>query len=290
MTKPLISIGELIDQSWEQYRARLPEFLTISGWILITAILYAIALAFYPSASKLSIGADLSGLETFGVLIFTVTSFVITPILSFWVYIALTRAASTHLSHQTVDPKKAMRDVRPAFFPTLLTSVMVMLMVLLAIVIGFAPAVVVATLGFLTNVSVVIVFANLFLIAGIFVALFLSIKWVVYYFMAPYLTMLDGTPAKLALATSRQLIEGRFWQVLFRVVVPKLVFVIFGVFAMSIVAYLVGIFIDFSAGLNIDFQLRISTMTTTIIPIIIAVLINPLIVISDVLLLRSLRS
>jgi hypothetical protein len=66
--------------------------------------------------------------------------------------------------------------------------------------------------------------------------------------------------------------------------------VIFGVFAMSIAAYLVGILIDVSAGLNVDIQLRISTMTTTIIPIVIAVIINPLVVISDVLLLRSLRS
>lgn len=289
MPKQLISIGELIDQSWEHYRARLPEFLSISGWILITAILYAIALAFYPSASKLSLGADLSGLETFGVLIFTLTSFLVTPIVSFWVYIALTKAVNKQLSKQTVDPKLAMREVKPAFFPTLLTSIMVMLMVLLAIVIGFTPAAVVATLGFLTNASIVIVFANLLLIAGIFVALFLSVKWVVYYVLAPYLTMLEGMPAKTALATSRQLTQGRFWSVLFRVLVPKLVFIIFGVFAMSIAAYLVGIFIDFSAGLNVDIQLRISTMTTTIVPIVIAVLINPLVVISDVLLLRSLR-
>ena len=112
----------------------------------------------------------------------------------------------------------------------------------------------------------------------------------VYYFMAPYLTMLDGTPAKLALATSRQLIEGIFWPVLIRLLIPKLVFVIFGVFAMSIIAYLVGILIDFSAGLNVDIHLRISTMTTTIVPILIALLINPIIVISDILLLRSLRS
>ena len=286
----LISIGELIDQSWEHYRSRLPEFLTISGWILITAILYAIALAFYPYASKLTLGVDLSSLETFGVFIFTLTSFLVTPILSFWIYIALTKAVHKHLSGQTVDPKKIMHDVKPAFFPTLLTSIMVMLMVLLAIVIGFAPAVIVATLGFLTKVSLVIVLANLLLIAGIFVSLFLSIKWVLYYIMAPYLTMLDATPAKLALATSRQLIEGQFWPVLLRVLVPKLVFVIFGVFAMSIAAYLVGIFLDFSAGLNIDLQLRISTMTTTIVPIVIAMLINPLIVLSDILLLRSLRS
>lgn len=286
----LISIGELIDQSWEQYRARLPEFLTISGWILVTAILYAIALAFYPSASKLSLGTELGGLETVGVILFSLTSFIIAPIVSFWVYIALTKAVSKHLSRQAVDPKQAMRDVKPAFFPTLITSVMVMLMVLLAIVIGFAPPAVIATLGFLTNLSVLVILANLVLVVGIFVAVFLSIKWVVYYIMAPYLTMLDGTPAKLAIAQSRQLIEGRFWAVLFRVAVPKLVFVIFGVFAMSIAAYLVGILIDVSAGLNVNIQLRITTMTTTIVPIVIAILINPLIVISDVLLLKSLRS
>ena len=286
----LISIGELIDQSWEQYRARLPEFLTISGWVLITAILYAIALAFYPSASKLSLGADLSGLETFGVLIFTFTSFVVTPILSFWVYIALTKAVNKHLSRQAVDPKQTMRDVKPTFFPTLLTSIMVVLMVLLAIVIGFAPPAVIATLGVLTLFGPLLIVANLLLIAGIFVSVFLSIKWVVYYFMAPYITILDATGSKRALATSRQLIQGRFWGVLMRIAVPKLVFVIFGVFVMSIIAYLVGILIDASAGINLDLQLRISTMTQTIVPILIAVVINPLIVISDILLLRSLRT
>jgi hypothetical protein len=286
----LISIGELIDQSWDQYRARLPEFLTISGWMLITAILYAIALALYPSASRLSLGVNLSGLEAIGVGLFSFTSFVVAPLLSFWVYLALTKAVDRHLSRQSIDPTQAMRDVKPLFFPTLITSVMVMLMVLLAIVIGFAPPAVIAAFGFLTNLSMLIILANLVLVAGMFVSIFLSIKWVVFYFMAPYLTMLERTPATLALAQSRQLIEGRFWAVLFRVAIPKLVFVIFGVFAMSIAAYLVGILIDVSAGLNVDIQLRISTMTTTIIPIVIAVIINPLVVISDVLLLRSLRS
>ncbi len=290
MPKPLLSVGELIDQSWDVFRSRMSELLSISGWFLATAILFAIALAFYPSASKLSLGADLSGIETAGVLLFSFTSLVITPILSFWIYIALTKALQAHFDRKAVVPKAVMREVKSAFFPTLLTSIMVMLMVLLAIVIGFAPPAIIGSLGFLTNLSFLVIFANLVLVAGIFVSLFLSIKWIVYYFMAPYVTMLDAAPAKLALATSRQLIEGRFWAVLIRILVPKLVFLIFGAFAMSIIAYLVGILIDFSAGLNIDIQLRISTMTTTLVPILIAVLINPLIVISDILLLRSLRS
>jgi len=224
-----------------------------------------------------------------GVLLFSFTSLILTPLLSFLIYVSITKALGNHFSKKTVNPKTAMLDGRKVFFPAIITSVMVALMVLLAIVIGFAPAIIIATIGSLTNVSGLIILANILLVLGIFVALALSLKWVVHYFMAPYITILDGTPAKLALATSRQLIQGKFWAILFRIVVPKLVFIIFGVFAMSIMAYLVGILIDASAGLNLDIQLRISTMTQTIIPILIAVLINPLIIISDVLLLRSLK-
>ncbi|NQV90290.1 hypothetical protein HQ487_02680 [Candidatus Uhrbacteria bacterium] len=289
MSKPLISIGELIDQSWEVFRARSTELLTISGWLLSTAILFAIALSFYPSASRLQLGGSLTSLEIMGVVIFAITSFVIAPLLSFWIYTSITKATGNHLARKTVNAKQAMKEGRLVFIPAALTSVMVILMALLAVVIGFAPAIILATIGSLANVSALIVFANILLILGIFVAVFLTIKWVVFYFLAPYITILDGVTAKVALATSRQLIQGRFWAVLIRILVPKLVFIIFGVFAMSIVAYLVGIIISASSGINFDIQLRVTTMTQTIVPIVIAVLINPLILISDVLLLKSLK-
>lgn len=286
----LLSIGELIDQSWDVYRARATELLSISGWLLVTAILFALALAFYPSVSSLQLGAELTILETTGVVLFSITSLVITPIISFWIYVALAKAAGASIARRNMTACEVLRATRASFFPSLLTSVLVILMIVWAIVIGFAPAAIVAALGILTIFGPLIILANLLLVAGIFVALFLSVKWVVYYFFAPYVTMLDASPGKLALETSRQLVQGRFWGVLMRIVVPKLVFVIFGVFAMSIIAYLVGILIDASAGINLDLQLRISTMTQTVVPILIAVIINPLIIISDVLLLRSLRA
>lgn len=290
MPKSLLSVGELIDQSWDVFRANSQSFLEISAWLLLTAILSAIALAFYPSASDLALNSTLTGLETFGVLLFAFTNLLITPLISFLIYIALTRATGAALSRRRFTLRSLLIEIKPLFLPTLSTSIMVMLMIVFALVIGFGPAAVVGAIGLLTRTSIIIFVANLLLIVGIFAAFILSFKWTVYYFMAPYITMLDGTRAKPALATSRQLIEGRFWGVLMRMVVPKLVFVIFGVFLMTIIGYLVGILTDLSVGLNLDTQLRISTMTTTVVPIVIAVLINPLIVISDVLLLRSLRS
>lgn len=285
----LISIGELIDETWEMFRSRFVEFLSISGWLILTAILYAIALGFYPAASKLQLGTALSGTETFGVILFSLTTFVVTPIVSFWIYTSITRAIGMHMANKKIDPKKAMREGKTVFLPALLTSLMVVLTVLLAIVIGFGPPVVLATLGSLTDISLFVVLANILLLLGIFASLFLSIKWTVYYLLSPLFTILDGVKGKAALEASRKLIEGRFWSVLGRVTVPKLVFVIFGAFAMYVISYVAAIIIDFSSGISLDIQLRIATMLQTIIPIVIAALINPLILISDVLLLRSLQ-
>ncbi|MBI5794294.1 hypothetical protein HZA87_04430 [Candidatus Uhrbacteria bacterium] len=285
----LISIGELIDGSWELYRARFVELITISGWFILTAILYAIALAFYPAASKLQLSTGLSGGETFGVILFSITTFIVTPIVSFWIYTSLIRAIGMSLDGKKMDPTKAMQEGKAIFLPALLTSLMVLLMILLAIVIGFAPPVVLATIGSLIHVGALVSLANILLLLGIFLSLFLTIKWTVYYLLSPLLTILDGTKGKAALEASRTLIKGRFLAVLCRVAVPKLVFVIFGVFAMYLISYLVAIIVDASSSINIDIQLRIATMLQTIVPILIATLVNPLILISDVLLLRSLQ-
>jgi hypothetical protein len=289
MQKTLISVGELIDKSWEVYRARFTELLGISGWLLVTAILFAVALIVYPSASVLQASDILNGWEKFGVWLFSITTYVITPIFSFWIFISIARWSNSLLNGAAIETRVAMRDGAKYFLKTLLTTLMVVLMVMLALVIGFGPPVIIAALGAITNFSPLVMIANLLLIIGIFVALFLSIKWMVYYLFAPLLTILEEIRGKQALEYSRRLIEGRFWQVLGRTVVPKLVFVIFGVFAMSICAFIANFAIDVSQDLNIDLQARFVSMVETIIPIIITALINPLVIISDVILLRSMR-
>ncbi len=285
----LISVGELIDESFAMYRSRFVELMTISGWLILTAILTAIALAFYPAASTLQLNAGLSNGENFGVILFSLTTFLFTPIISFWMYVSLTRAIGMQMSSKKIDPKKAMQEGKKLFLPTLLTSLMVLLMVLFAIVIGFGPPVVLATIGSLLHVSALIIISNILLIIGIFVALFLMIKWSVYYLLSPLFTILDGIKGKAALEESRTLIQGRFWSVLSRFAIPKLVFFIFGVTAMYIISYAAAIVISASSGISLDIQLRIGTLLQTIIPILIASFVNPLILISDVLLLRSLQ-
>jgi len=289
MPKPLISVGQLIDSSWDVYRTRFFELLSISGWLILPAIFYAIALAFYPAASNLALANALTTTEIFGVILFAGTTFLIAPITTFWVYIALVVATNKHLSGKNIYPTKELKAVKPLFIPAAITSAMVGLMTLFAIVIGFGPAIILNLIGALTGISLLVGLASILLILGIFVTLFLSIRWLVFYIFAPLITILDGTKGKLALYASHKLLKRNVLPVAIRIIVPKLVFLIFGVFLMSIFSYFVALLIDASAGLNLDLQLRVVTMTETIVPILISVLINPLVIISDILLFRDLK-
>jgi hypothetical protein len=289
-SKSLISVGQLIDQSWEVFRGRTIELLSVSGWILITAILHVIALSFYPSATKLVLGGNLSTIEFTGVVLFAINTFIVSPIITFWVYTSLTRMTRAYLSRINTNHSIAMKEGRCVFIPAAVTTFMIFLMLILAMVIGFAPPAIIAGIGAWLSISSLVVIGNLLLIFGILLALYLSVQWMVYYFFAPIATINDGKRGRQALEASRRLIAGNFWGVLMRIVVPKLVFLSFGVFIMAIISYISLFFIEASGGLNLDLQLRLITMTNTIIPIVIVVLINPFFIISDVLLYQSLKN
>jgi uncharacterized membrane protein len=107
--------------------------------------------------------------------------------------------------------------------------------------------------------------------------------------MAPYANVLDDVQKIDALKESKNIIKGKFVHVSFLLVVPKLVFVLFGVFLLMIFVYLVQIIATSFSGLNTDLYVRLLSITDSIVPIIIIVLINPLIIISDVLLFKSLK-
>jgi hypothetical protein len=289
MPKPLISVGQLIDESWNVYRARLGELLGVSGWIILSAILVVISLALYPSASTLLFTDSLDTSEFIGVALYTFTTYIFAPLLAFLIYIALTKMVKVHLSRRRPDHMTALREGKKIFIPTAITTFMVLFMLFLAILIGVAPPIIIAAIGAWLGISQLLIVGNVLLLLGMLVAVYLSAQWTVFYFFAPIVTILENTPSKKALEASRLLVKGRFWQILGRIVVPKLVFLAFGLFALTIIGYTGSIILDAGTGLNIDLQLRIGTMLNAILPTLVVVFINPLIIISDVLLYQSMK-
>lgn len=285
----LISIGTLIDTSWDLYRARFHELLSVSGWLLLIAIFFTLSLALYPSASDLWFSNQLSFLENTGVLLYLATYYVLAPLLGLWVAIALSRMVKAYLTGRGFSTGLALSETKPRFLPTLLVTVMVVLLLVLATLIGFGPSIILASLGVLFKTASLVVIGNVLLLIGILVALVLAFKWMVEYYLSPYATMLDGARGKQALSVSRQLVQGHFWETLLRLVVPKLVFILFGIFLMAIIAYVTEILLNAAGGLNLDLRLRLATLIQTTVPVVIGVLINPLIIIADILLYKNLK-
>ncbi len=306
--KPLISIGQLIDQTWDTYKARFTELMSVSGWFLVVAVLQVISLAFYPSVTLVS---GLNFFQSTGVILFTLTSFVIAPLLSIWIMVALIRLSMAHLGGRSLNVKKASDETKKKFWPVLVVSVMVFLVLIVAMLLAFSPAILLALLSAMFKQGAFIVLANILLILGVFATAYLAIKWSVSFYMAPFATAMDNenlvaipSGAKVsfwkklvghyhhgrsAMNQSRQLVQGRFWATTWRLIVPKIVFLIFGAFIMYVISYTTSVMTEAISGLNLDLYLRIQTMTDTVVPTVIAVLLNPLVVLSDVLLYRSLK-
>jgi hypothetical protein len=182
-----------------------------------------------------------------------------------------------------------MKEGWTFFFPTFVVSLLVAAVLFGGVLIGFGPGFLLALLASVTNASSIIFLANTLLVIGIVVALVLNVRWSVHYALSPYAVLLDGKKGLDALKTSRGLISGRFWQTLFLLIAPKIIFLLFGLVALWLLQYVTNILILAGTGLNLDVQLRLVTITSAVFPIILAALINPLIAITDVLLYRSLK-
>lgn len=272
-------VGQLIDRTWEYYREHLVELLSVSGWMLATGILNVIALALYPNATKLVTGAHLTAPEILGTVLFFVTSTIIVPVVGLWVLCALTRRMSGG----------STKEGWKYFWPAAILSVLLQLIMLGGILLGLAPSFVFLVLAWLTQIDSLFILGNFLLLVGVYVATFLAARWFVLYVMAPYALLIDNVHGKAALKSARELIRGRFWSFLMRYALPKLFFLVVGIILMTIMQYIAGIMISTVAGLNLDVVLRLISITSTVIPILLAALLTPLIVISDVLLYNNLK-
>lgn len=285
----LITIGELIDRSWEHYRREFVDLMSISGWFLVVAIMDIVALALYPSASKMLAASSLSPAETVGVALYGFSNWILTPLIGLWVFISLVRLVRAHLSGRRGGVREAMIDGKRYFLPTLAISVLMFLLMASIVLIGFGPSAVLSLLAAMANNDLLSVLASAMLVVGVVAAVFLAFRWSVHYYFAPFTLLMDDTRGLPAFRESRKLVSGRYWGVLLRLIIPKIVFALLGAFLMAIIAFVLSIASSALVGLNLDVQLRLSTISTSVISTIIAVLLNPLIVIADLLLYQSLK-
>ncbi len=289
MPNNLISVGELIDQSWNLYCGQFRTLMRLSGWLIIVAILNVIALVLYPTVGALSLHSSLTHSETAGVLLYIFTNFIVSPLLGLGIFIAIVQAADAAISKRPIDFKQIFQGTLNRYGSALIVTVLVACTVILAQIITIGPGILFVILGTWSNNTIILICADFLIMIGAFSSVILTIRWVMHYLLAPYANILDGTQKKAALTQSRELIRGRFWTVCVRVILPKFVFFLFGVFFVAITSLIIQLLISGSTGLNIDTSVRIGSFADSILPLLVAIFINPLMILSDVLLFKNLK-
>lgn len=287
---PLLSIGELIDRSWEHYRRDFVDLLSVSGWILVPAILNIVALSIYPAASKIIGAGALTRSEGVGVGLYAFSTWIVAPIIGMWAFIALVRLVRSELSGRRGAVREAMRDGKRYFGATLLVSLYIFLIMLAVVAIGFVPPAVLALIaGAIGGNAAISILSGVAAIFGVMAALVLGMRWSVHYYFAPFALLIDDVRGKESLRASRKLVDGRFWSVLLRVLVPKVVYILLGAILMAVVGFVLSIATTALTGLNVDVQLRLTTIVTSVLSTMVAVLLNPLIISADLMLYQSLK-
>lgn len=286
----LITIGELIDRSWEHYHKEFTSLMGVSGWILLVAIFNVITLALYPAASRLmTANATLTKPEAFGVAMYAFSNWVLAPLLGLAVFIALVRLVRGQLSGKRATMRAVVGEMKSYFLPTLAVTAMIFGVLVATVAIGFLPSGALSLLAAYTNLGFLSVLATVALIVGLLVSLVLGIRWSVHYYFAPFALLVDDVRGKASMTAARKLVEGRFWGVLIRLAIPKILFVLVGVLLMALLQFVYSVVSNAFAGLSLDVQLRIGTVFASVLSTVIATLLNPLIVASDLMLYQSLK-
>lgn len=288
-TNKLISIGQIIDQSWEHYTKHFKELMNISLWYFLVALLLTIGSLLSPvDNGLLAAGGSFSVLEALGLSITVITSLIVTPITGIWVYMSLMRAVKNQMAGKSVNLKEINRQTWSQMLHFIAMAILRSLAIVapvLLLVPGIALIVTnVMTTGgaWLGALSLILTFL------GTVGALIGSILLAIYLNFASYELVLGGQGIIESLKGSVALVRGKFWPVFWRVVIPKLVY------SIPVVVLQIGAVVGINLLLaslstvsdNVVFQIADLFGNITIMGL--TALVTPMILLSDYLIYESL--
>ncbi len=289
MPQQLITVGQIIDHAWDHYRKNFVELISVSAWLLVLAVLYAIAFALYPTSVELALNAELTLAQDIGIYLAMFTGFIVAPVIGFWVFIALVRL----IDLQATGKRRNLREVASSswkyFWPFVLVNILFTLLLLLP---GLAtvPGFILIAIGAIKTMPLLGSIGTIALILGFLVMFILVLYWAVRYFFIGYALVLDKQRGRAAFTASRKAVGHRFWPILWRVLLPKvLYFLVFAIVQFIVIAIIYALVMGM-AGLNIDLAERLFSILNTLIVIIITVVINPIILITDYLIYQSAKA
>ncbi|MFH1315186.1 MAG: hypothetical protein ABIH67_02195 [Candidatus Uhrbacteria bacterium] len=289
MPQQLITIGQIIDHAWDHYRKHFVELISVSSWLLIVAVLYTVAFAFYPSETTITTGQELTLIERLSYYLTLITSLIVVPIIGHWVFIGLTR-----LTHRQKQEKKTnLRDLAKSnwksFLPLVLVNILYALL-LFATLAFLVPGLGLIILSEVASITFIGSLGTILLILGMFLILILVLWWSVRYFFVGYTLLIDDQHGRSAFTASRKAVGSNFWPVFWRILIPKVLYFFIFASIQFVLGSLLYMLVAGFSGLNLELTARLITISSVFLAVGLSIFMNPLVIITDYLIYQSAKS
>jgi len=291
----LISIGQIIDRTWEIYSKNFKPLMRISAWGFLVGVFVLLRLFLLPGGETGAIASIVGGnpdqAVAIGFAVALVLSVIAIPVASIWIYMNLVRGVDNHINKKSYTFKELSSRSWSDFFSYLWVMILKSLASVTPVLLLIPGGAILVYTLVSGNINIAFNSIGLLLsfvgaIAAAILAIWLSVRLA----FAGYSMLLDDDRGTLALKKSFRVTDGRFWASLWRLLIPK---VVFGA-AVVLVEILLNIFtpllISGFYNLGENFGLYAGMVITVGLTTGLRVLYPPLFIIADQLLYGSLKS
>lgn len=279
--KSLLSLGALIDTSFEHYKKHLPSILGTTLWLLAAAI---------PSAIGIALSQDGDALNATTWMSFALNALggIITVLASIHVSVALIASLREQKQGKITDPriflKKAFSLDLSYIWATILKSIFVAIIPLIPLLISIGAFIFAlrSENGMLVNVLAIVAFITILLALGG------ALKFSLHYNFVPYATVLDGKRGMESLRTSAALVKGRWWPIFWRVFLPKALYTLIFVVILAGTLWTVGL-VGIALSQGSFFLAKLFALTNFFISTLINAFLIPILLLNDYYVYENLR-
>lgn len=310
----LISIGKVIDATWDHYVQYFKALSRIAMWLFVIAAFTVVGGIVTPVDAGESIAFGSISFQIILGIVLRFAGFIAGIIVGAWVFLAIIQTVSAQSRNKNVDQKaissRSWHLIIPYFWVALV-KFLVILSPLLFIIPGLA---IIIYNTAITQISWISAIGILLTFIGV-IAAFVGIVWfTVQFHFAAFQLVFDrlkdvgtsSSPYKAlgknagkwiafvfktgvqSMKGAKELVKGRWWKSLWRIALPKVVFIVAIVFIQIILSIFVSILIPGFSG-NVVLYTKISIIADTLISTGVAVLSTPLIILTDYYVYDSLR-
>lgn len=241
----LISIGEVIDKSWDHYIDHFKQLMIISLWALLVPALMIIRIFIAPDgelnmfASILEYGG--SALLWAGAIIGILIALIAVPVITIWIYINLIKA----IDGQAKKKSFTLQQLRVYGWKNFFSYIWVALLraIIIAVpALALIPGVITIYFNISLNGGVLFgVISTLLMLAGVIFAFILITMLSIQLNFASFERLIGEKRGTKAISGSRALVDGRFWKTLVRIVIPKFVFLLIVIIMQFVVMFILSL-------------------------------------------------